>query len=155
MKAILLRLAGVDCDASARVVSSARIISPNTKIGFDTFIGHQVLIAGSSDAKISIGHFVDIAPRVVIISGTHLLDMNGDRAAGKGIGKSVNIGDGTWIGANSTILPGVSIGSKAVIGAGSVVVNDIPPLCVAVGNPCRPIKFWSASKEIFEEIETP
>lgn len=52
----------------------------------------------------------------------------------------VTIGDDVWIGGSVTILPGITIGSNVVIGAGSVVTKDIPSDCVAVGNPCKPIK---------------
>jgi maltose O-acetyltransferase len=45
-----------------------------------------------------------------------------------------------WIGGSVTILPGIKIGDNVTIGAGSVVVNDIPDGCVAVGNPCRVVR---------------
>ena len=54
--------------------------------------------------------------------------------------KPIRIEDGAWIGGNVTILPGVTIGARSVVGAGSVVTRDIPADCVAVGNPCRVIK---------------
>jgi len=50
------------------------------------------------------------------------------------------IGDNVTLGVNVTILGGVTIGNNVTIGAGSVVVKDIPDNCVAVGNPCKPIK---------------
>ena len=49
----------------------------------------------------------------------------------------VTIGDNVWLGGNVTILPGVTIGDNCVIGAGSVVVDDIPSDCLAAGNPAR------------------
>ncbi|MCV6039074.1 galactoside O-acetyltransferase, partial [Escherichia coli] len=48
--------------------------------------------------------------------------------------------DNVWIGANSVVLPGVTIGENSVIGAGSVVTKDIPSNVVAVGNPCRVLR---------------
>lgn len=154
LRARLLRLAGVDCSTLARIVSSARILMTNISIGDDTFIGHQVLITGSPQAKIVLGANIDIAPRVLIISGTHEIDMLSSHSAGAGKGEQVWIQDGVWVGANSTILPGVTIGRKAVIGAGSVVNHDIPSFCIAVGNPCRPIKRWNADLLTFEHIDS-
>lgn len=151
-RSILLRFAGVSCDDTVRVVSSVRIVVSNVDVGMGTFIGHQVLIAGSDEGRISIGNYVDIAPRVTILSGSHCIDMEGLRAAGEGVGMDVVIGDGVWIGANSTILPGVKIGEKSVIGAGSVVVDDIPAMSIAVGNPCKPIKVWSSNSKNFHSL---
>jgi maltose O-acetyltransferase len=148
----MLCRAGVDCAPTARIIASARIATTNVSIGHDTFIGHYALITGNQDARIVIGSNVDIAPRVVILSGTHEIDMLSDHSAGKGAGGEVWIQDGVWIGANSTLLPGVTIGRKAVIGAGSVVTRDIPPLCVAVGNPCKPIKIWNETLNAFERV---
>lgn len=54
--------------------------------------------------------------------------------------KPVLIRQGAWIGAGATILPGVSIGKYAIIGAGSVVTNDVPDFAVAVGNPAKVVK---------------
>jgi len=52
----------------------------------------------------------------------------------------VVIGKNVWIGANSVILPGVKIGNNSIIGAGSTVTEDVPPLSVAVGNPAKIIR---------------
>jgi acetyltransferase-like isoleucine patch superfamily enzyme len=153
LRAYFLRLAGVDCAKTARIIASARIIIKNVSIGEDAFIGHQVLITGEQDSRINLGNNVDIAPRVVIISGSHEIDMLSAHSAGPGKGGEVWIQDGAWIGANSTILPGVTIGCKSVIGAGSVVTRDIPPYCVAVGNPCVPIKRWNSDLNRLERIE--
>jgi maltose O-acetyltransferase len=154
LRARLLRMAGVECALSARIVASARIVLREVSIGADTFIGHQVLITGNEGARINIGSNVDIAPRVVILSGTHEIDMVSNHSAGVGKGGEVQVQDGVWIGANSTVLPGVTICHKAVIGAGSVVSRDIPPFCVAVGNPCRPIRRWNPEMNCLERIES-
>ena len=60
------------------------------------------------------------------------------------------VGNDVWIGQNVTILPGVKIGNGAIIGANSVVAKDIPPYCIAVGNPCRVIKQRFDNKTISE-----
>ena len=52
----------------------------------------------------------------------------------------MSIGNNVWLGANSVILPGVTVGENTVIGAGSVVTKDIPANVVAVGNPCRVLR---------------
>ena len=52
----------------------------------------------------------------------------------------IHIGNKVWIGANSVVLPGVTIGDNSVIGAGSIVTRDIPANVVAVGNPCRVLR---------------
>jgi len=140
LKCWLLRICGIDIHSSARLCSSVRFLtSGHLAIGAGTFIGHEVLI-GSGDTSINIGSQCDIAPRVTIISGSHEIAVAGPRAAGIGNSKPIVIEDGVWIGVGSIILGGVRIGEHSVIGAGSVVVSDIPSHCVAVGSPCRVIR---------------
>ncbi len=55
-------------------------------------------------------------------------------------GKPIDIGSGVWVGGGAIILGGVRIGSRAVIGAGSVVTRDVPETVFAAGNPCRVIR---------------
>lgn len=64
--------------------------------------------------------------------------------------KPVHIGKGAWIGAGSTILPGVTVGDYAIVGAGSIVTKDVPPYAVAVGSPAKVIKYLD--KEKFKEL---
>lgn len=152
IKAYLYWLGGVQIDPSCRVVSSANIIGTmKLRLGTDTFIGEQALIVGG-ESTIDIGDNVDIAPRVVIVSGTHLIDMIGPHSAGKGVSLDITIEDGVWIGANATIIGGVTIGRKAIIGAGSVVNNDIPPYVMAAGNPCRPLKIWNREEGNWQDL---
>ena len=89
-----------------------------------------------SDVEIRIGNNVALSPHVRIYAATHdykALDLP-DTAA------SVIIEDHAWIGGGAIILPGVTIGEGAVIGAGSVVTKSVPPYSVALGNPARVIK---------------
>lgn len=65
----------------------------------------------------------------------------------------VRIGSNVWLGANVTICPGAVIGDNSIIGAGSVVVGDIPANSIAVGNPCRVIKPLPDHDPAFAEIE--
>ncbi len=97
---------------------------------------------------IEIGDDVLIASNVQIYTATHSTKLEErivrDWKPGKEIchtyAKPVKICNGAWIGGGVIILPGVTIGENAVIGAGSVVTRSIPSKCVAVGNPCRVIK---------------
>lgn len=66
--------------------------------------------------------------------------------------KPITIEDNVWIGANSVICGGVTIGNGSVIGAGSVVVNDIPAGVVAVENPCRVLRTITEADEINERF---
>jgi acetyltransferase-like isoleucine patch superfamily enzyme len=88
------------------------------------------------DVEIKIGNNVALSPHVRIFTATHDYSTLGlgDTAA------SVTIEDYAWIGGGTIILPGVTIGEGAVVGAGSVVSKSIPPYSVAVGNPARVIK---------------
>src|ERR1039457_3493501 len=146
LKALLYRFAGMQVDATCRIVSSAQIWGNfDIEIGKETFVGHEVFIVGGQ-SHVSIGSYVDIAPRVMIVTGTHEIDMAGLRSAGTGYSKDVTIEDGVWVGANTTILGGVTIGRKSIVGSGSVVTRSIPPFVIAVGNPCKPIKHWDVEK---------
>ena len=154
IKVALYRWAGIDIAATARVVSSVSIIGPGeVSIGLDTFIGHECMLV-SAGAGIYIGANVDIGPRVFIGTGTHEVDMSGLHSAGKGTSVAIVVEDGVWIGAGSLVLPGVVIGFKAVIAAGSVVTRDVPPFVVAAGVPCRVVKRWSPAMRAWERAPT-
>ena len=100
--------------------------------------------------KITIGNDTLIAPGVHLTTATHPVELadrltpNWNPASGeyrwRTYAKPIAIGNGCWIGANVVVLPGVTIGDGAVVGAGSVVTKDIPPNVVAVGNPCRVVR---------------
>ena len=90
-------------------------------------------------AKVKIGTNVQIAPNVAIYTAGHPVHPD-SRNSGYEYGMDITIGDNVWIGGNTCILPGVTIGGNAVIGAGSVVTKDIPDNTIAAGNPCRVIR---------------
>lgn len=90
----------------------------------------------SLGAEIIIGKGAYIAPNVGLITTNHdPSDLNKHLE-----GKPVNIGERCWIGMNSIVLPGITIGHDSIVGAGSVVTKDIPPNSIAVGNPAKIIK---------------
>jgi acetyltransferase-like isoleucine patch superfamily enzyme len=90
-------------------------------------------------AKVRFGDNVFIAPGCGFYTAGHPLDAD-QRNKGLEYAYPITIGNNVWIGAQCSILPGVTIGDNTVIGAGSVVTKDIPANVVAVGNPCRVIK---------------
>ena len=90
-------------------------------------------------ARVTIGDNCQFAPNVSIYTAGHPVHPDSRNSLYEyGIG--VSIGDNVWIGGNCVILPGVTIGSNTVIGAGSVVTKDIPDWVVAAGNPCKVIR---------------
>lgn len=109
----------------------------NIKIGNNFIANYNLTILDETD--VTIGDNVFIGPNVSIYTITHALDIP-QRNAGMMQARPVTIGDNVWICGNCVILPGVTIGDGCVIGAGSVVVHYIPPLTLAIGNPCRPLR---------------
>jgi acetyltransferase-like isoleucine patch superfamily enzyme len=105
------------------------------EIGDRTSLNYGVDI--SATGLVRIGADCGIGTHVIIMDNDfHELEDRSRRPAPK----PVVIGDRVWIGNRSMILPGVTIGDGAVIGAGSVVMTDIPAGCLAMGNPARVIK---------------
>lgn len=109
----------------------------NIEIGENFFSNVNLTILDG--AKVAIGDNVFIAPNVGIYTAGHPLDAE-QRNQGLEYAYPVTIGNNVWIGAHVAILPGVTIGDNAVIGAGSVVTKDIPPNALAVGNPCKVLR---------------
>ena len=102
-----------------------------------TFINYNCCLLDTS--PIHIGHMTFIAPGCVISCASHAIHPL-QRAEGISISKPIFIEDNVWIGANCTICGGVRIGKGSVIGAGSVVIRDIPAGVVAAGVPCKVIR---------------
>lgn len=123
---------------------NANIIPPftcdygcNVKVGDNTVINHSGVFLDTNE--INIGKHALIGPKSGLYGAIHPFDVE---ARNEGIekAKTINIGDGAWLGGKVTVVPGISIGKHSVIGAGSVVTKDIPDDVVAVGNPCRVIR---------------
>jgi maltose O-acetyltransferase len=90
-------------------------------------------------APVAIGSRTLFGPNVQIYTATHPMNHK-ERASGLEYAKPISIGDDVWVGGNAVICPGVTIGDRSVIGAGSVVTKDIPADVFAAGNPCRVIR---------------
>lgn len=109
-------------------------------IGDDFFANYGCFISAEGGI-VRIGDSVLFGPNVVIVSRNHVFSdpLRPIRLQGYEAGQ-VTIGDDVWIGASSTILPGVTIGDGSVIGAASVVTRDVPAGSVAVGSPARVVR---------------
>ena len=88
---------------------------------------------------IRIGAKTQIGPYVQILTADHPRD-GATRDAGLEFGRPITIGANVWIGGAAILLPGVTIGDDAVIGAGAVVTRDVPPGVTVAGNPARPLR---------------
>lgn len=97
------------------------------------------------EAEVSFGDNVFIGPNCGFYTAGHPLDPI-ERNKGLEFARPIIIGNNVWIGANVTVLPGVTIGNNCTIGAGSVVTKDIPENTIAVGNPCKVIKSINISR---------
>lgn len=104
----------------------------NITLGKDVFINEGCCF--QDQGGLEIGNRVLIGQQVVIATLNHEKSISSRRNL---LPSSVKIDDDVWIGAHVTILPGVHIGKGSIIGAGAVVIKDIPAYSVAVGNPAR------------------
>lgn len=145
-------------DPSARLTPPCSLSGSNN-ISFEkgcVIDSNSILYA--THAKIIFKKYVISAKGLSIITGSHerrvgrfcatITDTSKDLS--KGLDKDVIIEEDVWFGLNVTVMPGVTIGRGASIGAGAVVTKSIPPYCIAVGIPAKPIKFYWTIDEIIE-----
>ena len=118
----------------------------HTKIGKNFFGNFNLTI--QDDGPVTIGDNCNFGPNVTIVTPCHpmLPEERKRLMCADGVvrrlcyAKPVVVGNDCWFGANVVVCPGVTIGDGCVIGAGSVVTRDIPPMSFAAGNPCRVIR---------------
>jgi maltose O-acetyltransferase len=108
----------------------------NIELGERVFFNFNCVVLDV--CPIRIGDFTLFGPNVQILTPMHPLDPMLRRK--QEFGKPIEIGSDVWVGGGALVLPGVRIGSRTVIGAGSVVTRDIPDDVFAAGNPCRVIR---------------
>lgn len=124
-------------------VSTSNAIMPpfNTDFGAHTYLGKNIFINRNAMfvdlGGIYIGDGALIGPNVTLVSVNHVENPTARRNLKCA---AVHIGKKAWLGANVTVLPGVSIGDNAIIGAGAVVTKDIPANMVAVGTPAKVVR---------------
>lgn len=109
----------------------------NITVGHTVFFNFNCVILDV--AAVTIGDHVMFGPNVQVYTATHPLDWRA-RAQGQEYAKPIHIGSHVWVGGGAILCPGVQIGDRAVIGAGSVVTRDVPADVFAAGNPCRVIR---------------
>jgi maltose O-acetyltransferase len=108
----------------------------NIHLGTRVFFNFNCIVLDVCEVKI--GDHTLFGPGVQILTPLHPTDAALRRR--QEFGKPIEIGSDVWVGAGALILAGVRVGSRAVIGAGSVVTRDIPEDVFAAGNPCRVIR---------------
>ncbi|CAB1070391.1 Maltose O-acetyltransferase (EC [Olavius algarvensis Delta 1 endosymbiont] len=109
----------------------------NITLGNQVYFNFNCIVL--DPAPVNIGSHVLFGPAVQLCTATHPMRASG-RRAGRELARPIEIGSDVWVGAGAIICPGVRIGSRSVIGAGSVVTRDIPADVVASGNPCRVVR---------------
>ena len=107
------------------------------RLGAGVFVNMNCIFL--DPGPIEIGALAQLGPGVQLLTATHPLDA-ARRTAGPEHARAIAIGARTWLGGGVIVCPGARIGADTVVGAGSVVVRDLPPGVLAVGNPCRVVR---------------
>jgi maltose O-acetyltransferase len=108
----------------------------NIYLGRKCFFNFNCIVLDVCEVRT--GDYVLFGPAVQVYTATH--PMNAELRRSQESGKPIQIGSDVWIGGGAILCPGVRIGSRVVIGAGSIVTRDIPDDVFAAGNPCRVIR---------------
>jgi maltose O-acetyltransferase len=106
----------------------------NISLGKGVFLNFNCVILDV--AKVTISDGTQIGPAVQILTADHPRD-SAQRRAGLEFGRPVSIGANVWVGGAAVILPGVTVGDDAIVGAGAIVTRDVPSGATVVGNPAR------------------
>ena len=107
----------------------------NIRIGRNVFVNHACTFMDRGG--ITLEDDVLIGPKVNLITSNHPTEPGQRRST---ISRPIVIRRGAWLGANATVMPGVTIGENAIVGAGAVVTKDVPTNCLAAGVPARVVK---------------
>ena len=139
LRTVLFRLAGLDIGHGSAIGGALKLQGegrPASRLTIGKFCWINDGCMLDASAAISIGDHVGIGQSVAVITNTHNLG-DSARRCGALTSAPVMIGDGAWVGARSTILPGVSIGHGAIVGAGSLVNRSVAPNTLVSGVPAR------------------
>ncbi len=148
IRSAIYRLAGIPIGAHTMILGTmefteTRAVQKRLQIGENVIINVRFFADVTGDIRI--GNGVSIGHHVVMITADHAIGPPNARA-GVVVPKPIDIGDGCWIGARCTILPGVQIGASSVVAAGSLVASDVPPNKLVGGVPARIIRSLSSDQ---------
>lgn len=135
------RLFGMKIGSGSTIHMMARIYDPrHIAIGNDTLVGEKATLDGrkqlpNSNGGLEIGNHVDIASEVMIWTSQHDIQ----DPTFKAIEAKVTVGDYVFIGPRAIILPGITVGTGAIIAAGAVVTKDVEPFTIVAGVPAKEI----------------
>ncbi|MFM2420375.1 MAG: hypothetical protein RL385_5098 [Pseudomonadota bacterium] len=135
VRAATLRRLGATIGVRTTMRRGLRITFPwKLQVGDNSWLGEDAWLLNL--APIALGKNVVVSQRAFLCTGSH----DWSDPAFSLITSPIVVEDGAWIGANAFVGPGVTIGSHAVVTAGSVVTRDVPAYTICSGNPCVPIK---------------
>lgn len=138
LKRFLLNKVGCTIGKNTKIVGPIRMgVCAELFIGEDCWIGENLSIYGND--RVVIGDRCDLAPNISFATGTHIIGSH-YRRAGDGYCKPITIGNGCWIGINTTVLANVNISDGCIIGAGSVVTHSFEQDCLIAGVPGKTVK---------------
>ena len=149
LRAAVYRLAGISIGSGSLVAGLLQLIGHEAiegrlKIARSCWINTPLFADLTGD--ITIGDGVTLGHHLVLITATHR-EGSADRRAGTPVSAPIVVGDGAWIGARVTILPGVTVGAGAIVGAGSLVTRDVPEGTLVFGSPARVVRQIDGASE--------
>ncbi len=133
----LLALLGIRAGKGCKILGGSEFLGGKLTLGDDNFINRSCYFDFSG--RITLQDGAEIGHGVTLITAFHAIGTP-EKRAGIITPRDIVIGKGAWIGANATILPGVTVGDGAVVGACACVTADVPPHTVVAGIPARVIK---------------
>lgn len=136
LKRAMLNWGGFEIGKNSSVVGPI-FVTGRLSVGENTWIGRNFTIHGNG--HVMIGNDCDIAPEVAFLTGGHVVGTS-ERRAGQGQSYIIHVGNGTWIGARSTVMKDVVIGSGCVVASCACVTNSIEDDTLVGGIPAKTIR---------------